>query len=159
MAAARIASLDSPTWTEPATQKDLQTRWYGAQKVRPKAQMWLVATLFAVATGVGEAWHLIPGNGHYVELPGRHLSLGIWLPRSPDRVNPDAPSLETRQTDSARAAGGCRICDFRAQGNPFTIPSPPVQPLALVDGVLALDCGFSVPAAFQPFQARAPPLS
>ena len=42
---------------------------------------WFLAALFAAAVGVGEAWHLVPGNGHLVRLPGGCLSVGIALPQ------------------------------------------------------------------------------
>ena len=129
---------------------------------RPRADQILscvMTVVFMGATVVGEAWHLVPGNRHYVALSGRRaLPLGLRI-ASPDPTEARCGGWKLPpQSPAARGAQWCPICNLVAQGKWAETPfhysptwrlEPPPPPLALL-----CPC----PAAGQPFEARAPPM-
>lgn len=120
---------------------------------------WFAAALFLSVTAVGEAWHLVPGNGHHVRLGNRYLSVGMpWSSTSSQGSFPGL-SLEAKAPSSAREGGGCVLCHFRAQGKMSVDMARGVMPHHVIDHLGPLACHFFIPAISQPFGPRGPPLA
>jgi hypothetical protein len=121
---------------------------------------YLLAGLFCLVSGVGEAWHLIPGSGHAVELPGGFLFLGVANPKStaPSRAGssgawrPEDDSIPCSDEDE------CLICRLCAQGSSKTESPGFWLALAVVHPVVTTAPLISPAPVFQPFDARAPPI-
>jgi hypothetical protein len=75
---------------------------------------WVLVGLFAVIAGIGEGFHLVPGCGHAVELPGGYLLVGLADPETP--AFPYAPSPGVR-----RHEGGSLASTFACSWNGNTI--------------------------------------
>jgi hypothetical protein len=116
-----------------------------------------MATAFAVSTGVGEAWHLVPGNGHYVEVGGRNLSMGVPLFPDNGRVVPRGSSVGGQQLPSSRKSVRCPICNFWGQGKLAAYAVFCELPLPIVDELFDPISQPCRRAALRPFEARAPP--
>ncbi len=120
---------------------------------------WALAALFVAATGVGEGWHFVPGNGHVVQLPGGYLCVGITLPQGIPAFSGCGPALDNRQRESfpCENEGDCIICRLSGQGQSptetvsFVAAAPLVQDLP--PAAFSAFCERILP----PFWARAPP--
>ena len=120
---------------------------------------WALAAFFAMATGVREGWHFVPGNGHLVDLPGGYLCVGITLCEVTPRLSGGRPALDNRQRESfpREDERDCAICRLSGQGQ---------SRAETVHFVAATPFGQDLPAAafsasckpiLPPFHARAPP--
>ncbi len=120
---------------------------------------WAIAAFFALATGVGQGWHFVPGNGHLVEVPGGYLCVGITLCQAFPWLPGGGPALENGQRESfpREDEGDCAICRLSGQGQ---------SRAETVHFVAATPFGQDLPAAafsafcepiLPPFYARAPP--
>ena len=77
--------------------------------------IWVLTAWFAAVVGVGEGWHLFPGNGHLVEYPGGY---SIYLGSGDLETQPltDPTELALRSAlPAVRGADGCPICLVSAQ--------------------------------------------
>jgi hypothetical protein len=121
---------------------------------------WLLAGIFALASGVGEGWHLIPGCGHAVELPGGYLFLGVTGPESACSPDTGPPAVRRPQGDSIPCydEDECPICRVSGQGKLRTYAPGLWLVLAVLHAVPATPPPISQARARQPFDARAPPL-
>lgn len=119
--------------------------------------IWLLAAVFAAATGGGEAWHLVPGNGHWIELPGGYAPCG-FSSCCTTPVGQRDPAVATQpEPDSLTAADFCLICQLAGQ----------VKLLSQVGGALRIvpaqdsfpGCAIRVPAlpSVRGFDVRGPP--
>ncbi|MBM4089099.1 MAG: hypothetical protein FJ276_06665 [Planctomycetes bacterium] len=121
---------------------------------------WALAVWFAVLVSVGEGWHLVPGNGHWIELPkGRGLIVGVVVLTEVERAPDARPSVTARGRDDLpmKDAGSCIICRFSGQAKQqrvaFDSPSlelfsqPVSEPACPVSGI----------RISSPFRIRAPP--
>ena len=121
---------------------------------------WILTAFFAAAVGLGEGWHLVPGNGHLVEFPGGHcVCVGITLSRACLLAQGDVPTVDSGQRNPVPVEDedDCPICRLSGQGQ---------LPAETVDFVSAASGGRDLPVvayrAFyehivSPFHARAPP--
>ncbi|GEM_PF-5627577 len=89
---------------------------------------WVLTALFAAVVGIGEGWHLVPGNGHVVEYPGgysfflgaadAHGDGSSCLPEAGFQAN--VPTI--------RGPEGCPICmvcgQARSGAQPVSGPAP-----------------------------------
>lgn len=120
---------------------------------------WLLAAMFLAATGVGEGWHLLPGNGHLVELPGGYLLLGVRLPQAIPDTSGGGPAFDSGQRWSVPIEDDatCPICRLTGQGQSPAKAVHLVLAIPLKQGLPATSD--SVPSAHvaRPFDARAPP--
>ena len=122
---------------------------------------WALVAVFATATGVGEGWHFVPGNGHLVELPSGYLCVGITLCQATARLSGGGPALDNGERESfpRKDEGDCVICrlfgqgQFRAETVHFVAATPFGQDLPA-----AAFSAFCEPI-LPPFHARAPPLA
>lgn len=66
------------------------------------AAVFVLASAFLAVVCGGEAWHLVPGSGHWTSLPGGYLRVGIHLPADASvpvdfgasgRMDPQRPTL------------------------------------------------------------------
>ena len=120
---------------------------------------WVLAALFALATGVDQGWHFVPGNGHLVEVPGGYVGVGITLCRAYPSLSGGEPALDNPEREAFPRAheGDCAICRLSGQGQ---------SRAETVHFVPAIPFGQDLPATTfsgpcepirPPFQARAPP--
>lgn len=122
---------------------------------------WTLAPWFALLFAVGEGWHFVPGNGHWVDLPnGRGLIVGGAARFDVSRVPDAGPAVTASRPEDLphRDAGSCLICRLVGQAKlprvEFDGPSwkPFAQPVAeLARPVFGTHIS-------TPFHARAPPL-
>lgn len=120
---------------------------------------WALAVLFAAATGGGEAWHFIPGNGHLIELPGGYLRVGIALPPLAPGAPAGGPALESGQSESlpCENEGDCAICGLSGQtfSQPAMVAFAAATPF-VQDVPPAASCA-SCESPVLSYRARAPP--
>ena len=120
---------------------------------------WAIGILFVAAMGIGDGWHLVPGNGHLVEIPGGYVCVGITLSQVAPRFPGWGPALDNGHRDSFpwEDEGDCLICRLSGQGQSRgeTVHFVAATPLGdgLPPGAFSAFCEPILP----PFQARAPP--
>jgi hypothetical protein len=121
---------------------------------------WMLAAWFAALVGVRDGWHLVPGNGHWVETPagyGVYLGLGAGLPAG------DMPGEESAVQDDGSAPGPWKTedeCDTCRLSGQDTLPRASLEcPLPRLTSPRTPQAIRSViwVCVPQPFQARAPP--
>ena len=122
---------------------------------------WFLVGLLALVSGVGEGFHLIPGSGHVVELPGGYLFVGLVKPKSTFCLDNPSPSVGCPQGESPPCydEDECPICRLSGQGQSFAegICLLPVLPVA--DDLPAIAPCVSHADTPLPFDARAPPVA
>ncbi len=132
-----------------------------SSRIRPIIVLLLLST-FGVAGVLGEAMHLLPGQGHAVVLPnGRLLCLGIDPPQLIPSVSPVREiSFRARPNlPEIHDEDDCLVCSFsglsRMQDGGLPVVHISLLSLGLLlPEPLMLDEGFSLP-----LQARAPPVA
>lgn len=110
-------------------------------------------------SGVGEAWHLVPGSGHAVELPGGLLLLG--LTRAPTtRGDGGDTALGHSRGDSFPCFGEdeCPICRLCAQGKSPAKAARFFAAFSVAHAVSTASPPAYRAAAPSDFDVRAPPL-
>lgn len=121
---------------------------------------WILTAWFAALVGVDEGWHSVPGNGHWVELPG---GCGVYVGYTgADRTGSvpcEENAFDDRERDPlpVRDAEGCAVC--RLSGQLKFQRAPLDRPLseAIERPVSRFVCpAFGIPV-LRPFHARAPP--
>ena len=121
---------------------------------------WILTAWFAALVGVGEGWHFVPGNGHWLELPsGYAVYVGD---REPGRVcwaASEAAALGDgeRAPQPARDAENCAVCRLCGQLKLPRVSLESPSPETLERSVCLLvwpAVSIHVP---RPFHARAPP--
>jgi hypothetical protein len=121
---------------------------------------WLLAALLALAAGLGEGWHFIPGCGHAVELPSGYILIGLASPKAIGSPDADFPALRGPRGDSppCYAEDECPICRLCGQGKLRTEAAGFSLALAVLHAVPATPPNTSQVPTCQPFDARAPPV-
>lgn len=130
-------------------------------RIRPVIVLLLLST-FGVAGVLGEAMHLLPGQGHAVALPnGRLLYLGIEPPHVSSSISlVGGISFQSRPyLPEIHDEDDCLVCSFSGLSRMQDGGIPAVHISLLSHGLLLpeplmLDEGFSLP-----LQARAPPVA
>jgi len=121
---------------------------------------WLLAGLLALVAGVGEGWHLIPGCGHAVEMPGGYVLVGVATPRSICCPDAGSPGVRRPQGDSVPCydEDECPTCRLCSQGKLRAEVAGFCPALAVLHAVPATPPETSQARTRQPFDARAPPI-
>lgn len=121
---------------------------------------WLVTAWFAVLVGVNEGWHMVPGNGHWVETPsgdgvyvgGRERERTSEIPGQEGAFDDDDSDPEPWKTED-----DCDICRLSGQDKlprvSLDCPLPRLADPRVLTIVRPL-FGICIPQAFR---ARAPP--
>ena len=118
----------------------------------------LASAFLAVVCG-GEAWHLVPGSGHWTSLPAGYLCVGIHLPANASV--PDGCGASGR-LDRQRPALGptedcCLICQISGQHRIGSGAVEYVRWLTCHTDLPAVATRVDRTAAASPFNVRAPP--
>lgn len=121
---------------------------------------WLLAGLFALTAGVGEGWHLVPGCGHAVELPGGYVFVGLASPKSTSFPDAGSPGVGRSQDDSPPCCDEdeCPICRLSGQGKLRAEAVGFCLGFAVLHGVPPTPPEISQARTRQPFDPRAPPI-
>jgi len=121
---------------------------------------WILTAFFAAAVGLGEGWHLVPGNGHLVELPGGYcVCVGITLPRAAPPAQDDVPTVDSGQRKSVPVEDedDCPICRLSGQGQ---LQAEAADFVSATSGgrdrAVVAECALCEHVV-SPFHARAPP--
>lgn len=79
---------------------------------------WFLTAWFAALVGVNEGWHLVPGNGHWVETTGGHgVYVGIRGIDLSSAIPCEDPSLGQEKPDqgTVKSEADCAICRLSGQ--------------------------------------------
>lgn len=123
--------------------------------------IWLLAAWFVAVAGIGEGWHAVPGNGHWVEFPNGSCVYVGRLPWS----HRDSMGLDRQATFDRRQRGplslkdeaDCAICRASGQdrGQDASLGVSASDSIAQEAPILA--GVFVCPPVLRAFHARAPP--
>jgi len=120
---------------------------------------WALALGFLLVTGVGEGWHLVPGNGHFIALPGGCLCVGIELSASDPGWSGRGSVLTGAARNPIRRAdeSDCLICRLLGQGQSRAEGSDWAAAAPFRQDVRPLACPALSAPILAPFRPRAPP--
>jgi hypothetical protein len=123
------------------------------------AGTWLLAAYFAVATVVGEAWHLVPGNDHGLRplVASLRLAPGGSESAEPGTRSAAVASPSQGATGSDTGADVCPICQFLAKARllSLVVPRPPAP--SLTGSMVQLLAPVAIAAMLIACDIRAPP--
>jgi hypothetical protein len=122
---------------------------------------WILAAWFAAVAGIGEGWHAVPGNGHWVELPnGSCVYVGRLPWSSQDCLVRDAKaSFDRGQRDSLslKDEADCAICRASGQDRGQDASLGALSSVLLAQDAPILDSILVCTPVVRAFNARAPP--
>jgi hypothetical protein len=121
---------------------------------------WLLAAWFAVLVGVNDGWHMVPGNGHWVETPsGDGLYVGLRervrtceIPSEEGAFDDDGSDPEPWKTED-----DCDICRLSGQDKLPRVSLDCPLPHLAAPHVLTIVRPIFWICIPQAFRARAPP--
>lgn len=81
---------------------------------------YLMIALFAAAVAGGEAWHSVPGCGHWIELPGGYLAWGFSISNGSLRAAEPVPATAPKSEPQAPLKADCSVCQLTGKASPLS---------------------------------------